>query len=93
MNPLVQRLMDRAAGEVLEIVRFLGGVIAVWLVLVTFIFAAFHRLRENVLVHAPQAVLCANGTNTRDTRTERSSARGLMDYDSDSDTDKIAGEF
>ncbi len=42
MNPLVQRLMDRAAGEVLEIVRFLGGVIAVWLVLVTFIFAAFH---------------------------------------------------
>lgn len=42
MNPLVQRLMDRAAGEALEIVRFLGGVIAVWLVLVTFIFAAFH---------------------------------------------------
>ena len=42
MNPLVQRLMDRAAGEVLEIVRFLGGVIAVWLVMMTFIYAAFH---------------------------------------------------
>ena len=38
-----------------------------------------------------KAVLCANRTNTRDTRTERSSARGPMDYDSDSDTDSRDG--
>lgn len=42
MNPLMKRLAGRAADEVLEIVRFLAGVIAVWLGLVTFGFAAFH---------------------------------------------------
>lgn len=42
MNPLMKRLAGRAAGEVIEIARFLGGVAAVYLVLVTFGFAVFH---------------------------------------------------
>ena len=42
MSDLVKRMGRKAAGEVREIVSFLGGVAAVWFVLVTFFFAAFH---------------------------------------------------
>ncbi len=42
MNDLVKRMGRKAAGEASEIVSFLGGVAAVWFVLVTFFFAAFH---------------------------------------------------
>ena len=45
---LSERLGRRAIAEVVEIVRFLGGVIAVWLVLVTFGFAAFHIPSESM---------------------------------------------
>ena len=48
MNPLMKRLAGRAAGEIVEIVRFLGGVLAVWLGLVTFGFAAFHIPSESM---------------------------------------------
>lgn len=41
-SPLKKRLANRAAAEALELVRFFGGVLAVWLVLVTFGFAVFH---------------------------------------------------
>ena len=42
MSDLVKRLGRKAAGEVGEVVSFLAGVAAVWFVLVTFFFAAFH---------------------------------------------------
>ena len=48
MNPLMKRLAGRAAGEIVETVRFLGGVLAVWLGLVTFGFAAFHIPSESM---------------------------------------------
>lgn len=38
----LQNLAGKAAGELAEPLRFLGGVVGVWLFLVTFIFAAFH---------------------------------------------------
>ncbi len=48
MNPLMKRLAGRAAGEIIETARFLGGVAAVWLGLVTFGFAAFHIPSESM---------------------------------------------
>ena len=48
MSDLVKRLAGRAAGEFAETVRFLGGVAAVWFVLVTFVFAAFHIPSESM---------------------------------------------
>lgn len=42
MSGLVKLMGRKAADEAREIVSFLGGVAAVWFVLVTFIFAAFH---------------------------------------------------
>ena len=48
MNPLMKRLAGRAAGEIIETARFLGGVVAVWLGLVTFGFAAFHIPSESM---------------------------------------------
>lgn len=48
MNPLMKRLAGRAADEFMETVRFLGGVAAVWLGLVTFGFAAFHIPSESM---------------------------------------------
>ena len=48
MNPLLKRLAGRAADEVVETGRFLVGVAAVWLGLVTFGFAAFHIPSESM---------------------------------------------
>lgn len=48
MSPLMKRLAGRAADEILETVRFIGGVAAVWLGLVTFGFAAFHIPSESM---------------------------------------------
>jgi signal peptidase I len=48
MNPLVKRLAGRAADEIVETGRFLVGVAAVWLGLVTFGFAAFHIPSESM---------------------------------------------
>jgi len=42
MNDTVRRLGGKAAAELGETLRFLAGVAAVWFVLVTFVFAAFH---------------------------------------------------
>ena len=48
MNPLMKRLAGRAANEIVETVRFVAGVAAVWLGLVTFGFAAFHIPSESM---------------------------------------------
>lgn len=48
MSPLVKRLAGRAAGEIVETGRFLVGVAAVWLGLVTVGFAAFHIPSESM---------------------------------------------
>jgi signal peptidase I len=48
MSPLMKRLAGRAADEIMETVRFIGGVVAVWLGLVTFGFAAFHIPSESM---------------------------------------------
>jgi len=48
MSELAKRLAGRAADEVMELVRFFGGVIAVWAGLVTFGFAAFHIPSESM---------------------------------------------
>ncbi|RKQ95155.1 signal peptidase I [Maricaulis maris] len=44
----MKRLAGRAADEILETVRFVAGVAAVWLGLVTFGFAAFHIPSESM---------------------------------------------
>jgi signal peptidase I len=44
----MSRLAGKAAGEFGETVRFFGGVVAVWFVLVTFVFAAFHIPSESM---------------------------------------------
>lgn len=48
MSDLFRRLAGKAADEFGETTRFLGGVIAVWFVLVTFVFAAFHIPSESM---------------------------------------------
>lgn len=48
MTPLMKRLANRAASEILETVRFVAGVAAVWLGLVTVGFAAFHIPSESM---------------------------------------------
>ncbi|PWE17590.1 signal peptidase I [Marinicauda salina] len=48
MNETVTRLARRAADELGETVRFFAGVAAVWFVLVTFVFAAFHIPSESM---------------------------------------------
>lgn len=44
----MKRLSNRAANEIMETVRFIAGVAAVWLGLVTFAFAAFHIPSESM---------------------------------------------
>jgi signal peptidase I len=48
MSALMKRLAGRAANEIVETVRFVAGVAAVWLGLVTFGFAAFHIPSESM---------------------------------------------
>jgi signal peptidase I len=48
MNRLAQLLSDGIVAEIVEIGRFLGGVAAVWLGLVTLGFAAFHIPSESM---------------------------------------------
>ena len=48
MNEKVRRFGGKAVAEVGETIRFLGGVVAVWFVLVTFVFAAFHIPSESM---------------------------------------------
>ncbi len=48
MSDIVKRLGGKVASEFGETVRFLGGVIGVWFVLVTFVFAAFHIPSESM---------------------------------------------
>ena len=48
MNEQVRRFGGKAMSEVGETIRFLAGVVAVWFVLVTFVFAAFHIPSESM---------------------------------------------
>lgn len=48
MNEHVRRFGGKAMSEVGETIRFLAGVVAVWFVLVTFVFAAFHIPSESM---------------------------------------------
>ncbi|WP_306016018.1 signal peptidase I [Oceanicaulis sp. MMSF_3324] len=48
MNEHVRRFGGKAMAEVGETIRFLAGVVAVWFVLVTFVFAAFHIPSESM---------------------------------------------
>lgn len=48
MSDFVRRMAGKAAEEFGETARFLGGVAAVWFVLVTFVFAAFHIPSESM---------------------------------------------
>jgi signal peptidase I len=48
MKSLLSLVGGRAVSELIETFRFLGGVIAVWFVMVTFFFAAFHIPSESM---------------------------------------------
>lgn len=48
MKSIVERMAKNAAGEVSETIRFIGGVVGVWFVIVTFLFAPFHIPSESM---------------------------------------------
>ena len=48
MKSILTRLGSQAINELAETFRFLGGVLAVWFVMVTFLFAAFHIPSESM---------------------------------------------
>ena len=48
MKSLVERMAKNAAGEVSETIRFIAGVVGVWFVIVTFLFAPFHIPSESM---------------------------------------------
>ena len=48
MKSVLANMGSRAISELVETFRFLGGVIAVWFVMVTFLFAAFHIPSESM---------------------------------------------
>ncbi|MHA6289274.1 signal peptidase I [Maricaulis sp. CAU 1757] len=48
MSTMMKRLAGRAADEIMETLRFVAGVVGVWLGLVTFGFAAFHIPSESM---------------------------------------------
>lgn len=48
MKSFVERLTKNASSEVGETLRFIGGVVGVWFVIVTFLFAPFHIPSESM---------------------------------------------
>lgn len=48
MKSFVERMTKNASGEIAETLRFIGGVVGVWFVIVTFLFAPFHIPSESM---------------------------------------------